>query len=231
MKKQILYLIASVVLLASCQKEVIDTDINRNVWPNGAGDYAPYTIGSTFKYEYVSTNPAFVDTVTLTVIKDTIINNLVYHYLHSDKPNLVAPYFSNINNGSITEITYNMNFLGLIVIPVLNENTMRVNAEIGSKWYDADLALDWSGIPVTATFEHTFMQRSFYKELFGKTYDSPVWGRDIIGVTLPAGVSFPPGVPSVFQFDNCYAKGAGLIQRNVSIGTTQKLISYSIAGK
>jgi hypothetical protein len=230
MKQLFFYSLLLMLITTSCEKEIegSDTRIKIFEWPEGTSDYAPYTIGSSFKYDYSSTNPAATDVVTLTVTKDTIINNLKYYKLQSDKPNLVASYFVNDNNGNVTEITYDLNFLGLITVPVLTENTLKQNATVNTSWNDPDVNLVWYNIPVNVKFAHTMIQKDFIKEVLSINYSNSVAVREIVDINLPQGVQFPAGVPSSIQYDNLYAKGVGLIQRNVSLGTVQKIKSYNV---
>ncbi len=229
MKKLFIYLLLLGIVMTSCQKEGNFNDIKEFKWPEGTSDYAPYTIGSTFTYEHINTNNPFnTEEFTLTVTKDTVINNLTYHKLESDKTNLVPSYFVNYNNGDITEITYNLNFLGAITVPYLSENTVKETAGLNTTWNDQDLNILWYNIPVNVKFAHTLIQKDFSKEVLNKNYSNTIAVRELINIFLPVGVSFPPGIPSTLQYDNLYAKGAGLIQRTVSIGTTQKLKTFNI---
>jgi hypothetical protein len=229
MKKLILYPFLTVILFSACQKEMIAPEAPIVFqWPTGTSDYAPYTIGSSFTYEYTSISPSVNDSFTLTVTKDTSINNLKYYQLISSRPDLSPSYFVNYDNGSITEITYNLNFLGFITVPVLSENTLRESAAVNSTWNDADVNLLYSGIPVNVNFMHTLIQKDFVKEVLNKNYANTIAVKEIVKINLPVGVPFPVGAPSTIQYDNVYSKGVGLVQRVTSIGTTQKLKYFNI---
>jgi hypothetical protein len=233
MKKLLLYSFLLMIIFSSCQKEMIAPEVSIPFqWPQGTSDIAPYTIGSTFTYEYISTSPAINDSFTLTVTKDTTIDNLKYYKLTSSKPDLSPTYFVNYNDGNVTEITYNLNFLGLITIDYIAENTLKEYEIVNSRWEDDDINLFYSSnlgpIPVNVNFMHTLLQKNFLKEVLGKEYANTISVKEIVKINLPAGVPFPTGAPSTIQYDNFYAKGVGLIQRNVSIGTSQKLKRYNI---
>jgi hypothetical protein len=225
MKQLIFYSFLAILIFSSCKKCPVEPAVFE--WPAGTGDYAPYTIGSGFTYEYTSISPAVNDSFTLTVTKDTTINGLKYYKLVSSKPALAPTYFVNYNNGDITEITYNLDFLGLITVPVISENTLKVNATVNTTWNDADLNLNYSGIPVNVTFAHTLVQKYFVKVILGKDYANTMAVKEVVNINLPIGVTFP-GVPSTIQYDNLYAQGVGLVQRDVSTGTSQKIKYYNV---
>ncbi len=229
MKKPFTYFLLLLVTFTSCQKQPLAYTQPEFKWPEGTGDYAPYTVGSSFTYEYTSVGAQmFTDEFTLKVTRDTLINGLKYYKLESDKPALVPSYFVNYNNGDITEITYNLNFLGAVTVPYLAESTLKEKATLNTVWNDPDVNLAWNGIPVNVKFEHSIIQKDFTREIFSKNYLNTIAVRELVSINLPAAVPFPPGIPSTLQYDNLYAKGAGLIQRNVSVGTSQKLKTFSI---
>jgi hypothetical protein len=217
------------VAFASCETEYPIEKPNVRNWPENTGEYAPYTIGSTFKYQYTSLGPSIkTDTLTLTVTRDTIIGGTKFYKLQSDREDLVKSYYTSFKNNSITEITYDLNFLGLITVPYLEENTFRENAPLNSTWNDESLRLDWSGVPVNVDFVHTMKNANYTKQVLANSYTSSYTVDEDVNITLPQGIPFPPGVPSTITFKNTYAKGFGLIQRDVSIGNSQKLISSNI---
>jgi hypothetical protein len=229
MKKYIYYSILSIIAFSACQKDMTVSEGPASFeWPKGTSEYAPYTIGSSFVYEFISGNPSVTDSFLLIVTKDTIINNLKFYKLESSKPALSPSYFVNDNNGIITEITYNLNFLGLITVPELIENTLRTNVEANSTWNDNDLNLTYLGFPVNVKFMHTLMHKNYTKEVLNKNYEGCFSAKEIVNIFLPAGVPFPTGVPSTIQYDNCYAKGVGLAQRVTSTGTSQKIKRFYI---
>lgn len=228
MKKLFFYSFLAMLVFSACQKEMTAPEVPIPFqWPQGTSDYAPYTIGSSFTYEYISVSPAVNDSFTLTVTKDTTIHNLKYYKLASSRPELSPTYFVNYNNGNITEITYNLNFLGFITLDSITENTLKENENENATWHDKDIDLMYStaagSIPVNVNFMHTLAQKNYVKEVLTKSYANTIAVKEIVKINLPLGVPFPPGAPSTIQYDNFYAKAVGLVQRNVSIGTTQKL--------
>jgi hypothetical protein len=223
MKHFLLFCLLSITLFSCCKEDVP----RPYQWPEGTGDYAPYTVGSTFTFEMTGVLPAFVDSFTYTVTKDTMINSLKFYKLVSNKPNLAPAYFANYSYGDLTEITYNLDFLGLITIPVVSENTLRANAFLNFTWYE-NLPIDFFGIPVNVGFAYTIVQKDFTKLILDKSYDNTITAKEVVSINMPPGVPLPPGVPPSFQYDNSYTKGAGLSQRDVSSGTSQKLKHFNI---
>lgn len=231
MKQIFLYCFLIITFLSSCQKEIVPIINFETPWPEGTSDYAPYTVGSTFTYEAKSWSPASTDSFTYTVTKDTTINSLKYYKLESDKP-AVGPsptYFVNYNNGYLTENTYNLNFLGALTIPVLSENTFRVNEPVNAVWNETLPPLTYSGIPVLVDFIYTVMQKDYTKTVLDNNFANTTYVKEVTNIRLGGGVPLPPGIPSTIQYDNFYAKGAGLVERDISLGTTQKLKSFKIS--
>lgn len=219
------------IVFTSCQKEVEPIINFETQWPEGTSDYAPYTVGSTFTYEAKSWSPASTDSFTYTVTKDTSINNLKYYKLESDKPT-VGPsptYFVNYTSGNLTEVTYNLNFLGAITIPVLSENTLRINEPVNGTWNETLPPLSYSGIPVLVDFIYTVMQKDYTKQVLDNNFANCTYVKEVTNIRLAGGIPLPPGFPSTIQYDNYYAKGVGLVERDISLGTTQKLKRFSIA--
>jgi hypothetical protein len=230
MKQTIFYLFLSLLLFSSCQKEIVQPD--PYVWPEGTGEYGPYTIGSSFHYQVTNSVTALNDSFIYTVTKDTIIDNLRFYKLQSSKGAigpLPASYFVNYSNDKLTEITYNLDYLGLHikVLDKVSENTLRTNVDINHSWHE-DLDFDIFGYDLTANFDYRLVQKNYNKIVLGKNYPDTYFVRELITTAIPAGFPLPPGVPTSSQFDNYYTKGAGLIQRDISEGTSMKLINFSV---
>lgn len=225
MKHLLLFCLLSITLFSCCKKDVP----RPYQWPEGTGDYAPYTVGSTFVFEIsgIAPAPVFIDSITYTVTKDTMINGLRFYKLESSKPNLVPTYFTNYTNGDLTEITYNLDFLGLVTIPVVSENTLKANAFLNFTWYE-DLAVDFLGIPVNVDFAHTIVKKDFVKVILDRNYENTIDVKEVVTINMPNGIPLPPGVPPAIQYDNSYSKGAGLSQRDISTGSSWKLKRFNI---
>jgi hypothetical protein len=234
MKQLFLYSFLSIILFSSCEKEDDPIRTTPFQWPEGTNDYAPYTVGSTFAYELKTSSPAKTDSFSLTVAKDTVISGLRYYKLVSSKPELQPTYFVNYSNGNLTEITYNLDYLnlGAIIVPVVLETTLKENLAVNDTWNESMVVTyptsPTSGINLNVTFDHTIVNKNYTKRVLDKDFLSCIAVRQVISTIIPPGFPWPPNVPITSQFDNYYAKGAGLIQRDVSNGTTQKLMRNNI---
>jgi hypothetical protein len=234
MKKLFFYSIVSILLFSSCEKEDAPIIPINFIWPEGTSDYAPYTIGSVFAYELKTVNPAKTDSFTLTVAKDTTINNFKYYKLVSSKPELQPTYFVNYNNGNLTEITYDLDYLGLgaIIVPKVLETTLKENLAVNETWSEGMLVQypvsPTQLVDLNVTFGHTMIQKNFTKRVLNIDFANTIAVREVISTIIPPGFPWPTWVPTTSQFDNFYAKGAGLVQRDVSTGSTLKLKRYNI---
>jgi hypothetical protein len=237
MKHIILYSFLSIILFSSCRKEVIEPTPFQ--WPAGTSEYAPYTVGSTFSYQISkvippNTTPVVVDTINYSVTKDTTIDNLKYYKHVSNKPS-VGPsptYFTNFNNGKLTEITYNLDYLGLnyVSVPVVKENTLRTNVHENEVWNDDDLNFVFNGFDVLIHFKYKLVQKNYPKIILGNEYANTIAVKEEIKSDIPQAllVLLPAGLPTTSQFDNFYSKNYGLVERDISDGTIFKLIQSTI---
>jgi hypothetical protein len=234
MKQLFFYSFLSIILFSSCEKE--DEPIRQIAftWPEGTSDYAPYTVGSTFAYELKTVNPNKTDSFNLTVAKDTVISGLKYYKLVSNKPEIQPTYFVNYSNGNLTEITYNLDYLGLgaIIVPVVTETTLKENLFVNDTWNEGMIVTyptsPTTGINLNVTFAHKMTQKNYTKRVLDVDYISTIAVEEVISTIIPPNFPWPPGVPITSQFDNFYSKGAGLIQRDISTGSTLKLKRYNI---
>jgi hypothetical protein len=208
----------SAIFLFSCKKK--NTSPAAFQWPNGTGEYAPYTLGSTFVYESTTTAPAATDSFTYTVTKDTTIEGLSFKKLESNKPNLASTFFCNINGGIRTEITYNTTFSG-INVPIIKLETLKESVAASGTWsgsFNVTVPANPPAIPIpiplTISVAYTLMQKDFTKNILAKDYVNTFHVKQI--ASLPASVIgfLPPGTPSSFQIENYFSKGVGLAQRD-----------------
>ncbi len=232
MKQLFFYTFLAIILFSSCREDDAPYINPTFQWPVGTSDYAPYTVGSTFAYEIKNTNPAQTDSFTLTVEKDTVISGLMYYKLVSSKPALQPTYFVNYNNGNLTEITYKLDYLnlGAIIVPKVLETTLKENLAVNDTWVESMIVT--YGIDLTVTFTHTMLQKNYTKRVLDKDFANTIAVKELIATIIPPGFPWPSGVPTNSQFDNFYAKGAGLVQRDVYsesiLASIIKLKSYNI---
>jgi hypothetical protein len=228
MKKFYLFAFLAIVFFSSCRHDSIPPPPYQ--WPEGTSDYAPYTIGSTFNFEISNAAmPNVIDSFTYTVTKDSIINGFRYYKLESSKQSAGATYFANYNNGNLTEITYNLDYLGLgvITVPYVLETTLKENVGVNDTWIES-LVVNFAGVNLNVTFAHTMLQKNYTKPILNKNFDNTISVRQVISTIIPPGFPWPPTVPTTSQFDNFYAKGSGLVQRDISDGTSLKLKRFNI---
>jgi hypothetical protein len=225
MKQILLYSFLSIILFSCTETDEVNPPFQ---WPAGTSDYAPYTIGSTFTYELTGATAA-KDSFTFTVAKDSVINGLKFYKLESNKPALSPTYFVNYNNGDITEITYNLNYLGLgiISVPKVTETTLKSNNFVNDTWIE-NLIVNFAGVDLSVIFTHTMLQKKYTKTVLNKDFTNTIAVREVISTIIPPGFPWPSTVPTTSQFDNFYAEGAGLVQRDVSDGSSLKLKYYNI---
>jgi hypothetical protein len=210
MKRLILLFVPVVVLFAACKKK--NNDDPGFQWPEGTGEYAPYTNGSTFTYEISSTAPPSVDSFTYRVTKDTLIDGLRYRKLESDRPLLASTFYCHYSNGVRTEITYNGNFNG-VSIPTLKQTVLKANDAVNASWNEV-LNLTVPGVPfaIPVTFTYTIIQKQFTKNVLGRDYSNSIHVRQVASIPNLPGI--PPNIPRSVTLDNFYASGQGQIQRD-----------------
>jgi hypothetical protein len=230
MKKLFLFGFSVVALFSACQKSGDDvaTPPTSSTWPAGTGEYAPYTLGSTFVFEIASGTPTVIDSFTYTVTKDTTINSLPFKKLESNKPLLGVTYYSNYNAGVVTNITYNLNFQGLVTVPVITQTILKDNLPVGGTWSEVlNLTVPGVPIPIAVTFAYTIVQKDFVKNILGKDYVSTIAAKQV--ASLPAVIIpfLPAGSPSSFQIDNYFAKGVGLVEKDAT-GNILKIKRYNV---
>jgi hypothetical protein len=213
-------------VFAACKKDKMTF-----VWPEGTGDYAPYTIGSKFTYQISLGSPAVLDTFSYTVVKDTLINGVKFMKMATNDPTLVSDFYCNYNatTGVRTDINYNTNFGG-VPIPVLKETTLRAKDALNATWKE-QLNISAAGATFPLDFDYKLGQKDFSKTVFSKTYADVTQVNQTI--TLPAIVVTALGLPTnKIGIINFYSKEVGILQRDFPDGLIglnfYKLISADI---
>jgi hypothetical protein len=209
--KNLIVCTAALFLLNACKKSSDGGDAGFQ-WPEGTGEYAPYTNGSTFVYEVTTAAPAATDSFTYTVTKDTLIDGLRYRKLESSKPTLASTLYCSYNNGVRTEITYNTT-VNNINIPVIKQTVLKANEAQGAGWNEV-LNVNVPGIPlpIPVTFNYTNTQKNFTKSILGKDYAATIHAKQV--ATIPNIPGLPPNIPTSVTVDNFFAKDYGLAQRD-----------------
>jgi hypothetical protein len=228
--KQIFFAIVfSMIVFSACKKsnteEIVPAPTGFQ-WPAGTGEYAPYTNGSTFIYESASGTPTVIDSFTYTVIKDTSIGGLNFKKLESNKPALGPTYYANYNAGVVTNISYNVNFQGLVTVPIVKQTVLKDNVPVATNWNDT-LTISSSGFTVPVIFANTVTQKDYVKTILSKDYAGTIYVKQT--ASIPANIAAILGIPASTQIDNYFAKGVGLVQKDaVAAGTAIKIKRYNV---
>jgi hypothetical protein len=220
--------ISVLFLLGACTKK--NTDFTEPYkWSNGTSVYAPYTLGSTFKYEISIVNPTpgqppIIDSFTYTVTKDTLINGLKCRKLESNNPFVAGDYFCNYEpvSGVRTEINLNADF-GLR-IPVLTEKTLRVKENKGFEWGGTfSGTYPSSSTIINGSIAYKLVNRDFSKTVLAKVFADVFEVEQIF--SLPAGGGFPS---NSLKINNFYAKDFGVIQRDFPADGSFGIYNYKL---
>lgn len=209
MKKLAIIALAGLAILG-CKKKTENTD---KPWENGTGDYAPYTLGSTFTFEVVSSAPASTDSTTMTVTRDTTMDGLTFKKLEPGK-NIIPPFYFNYSSGVQKEAQINFQAFGAVV-PKLLQTNLKVNEATGASWTEA-ITLNFPGIPIpiNVNFVHQVMAKGISKTVLAKNYTDVIHMKTTGTLALPPGITPPAGIPTSITFESFYAKNTGLIERS-----------------
>ncbi len=222
MKPVYSFFVLFILLATACKKKNNDEQPG---WPDGTGDYAPYTLGSTFTYEVSGTLPPVTDSFTYRVTKDTTIDGQPYKKLESDKPALASTFFCNYRDGVRTEITYNTTVNG-IGIPVIKQTVLKANEAVNAQWQEQlNVTIPGIPLPIPVTFTYKLIQKGFTKNVLGKDYANCIQARQT--ASIPANPLIPPTIPTSVTLDNTFGSGQGLVQRDAT-NTTIKLKRYNV---
>jgi hypothetical protein len=224
MKKVIFALIVITSVFGKCGKD------NTPAPPPepGTGDYAPYTLGSTFVYESARTTPAGTVDVTVTVTKDTTVDGLVYKKLESSNPTELATRFVNYTNGVQREASFNVNLFGTVVPKIIIVN-LKENEAVNGTWNE-NISFNFSqlpGIAIPVNFKQTVTEKGTSKMVLTTNYTNVIGIKTDIAAMPPSGLVIPPGITTNATVNNFYAKGKGLIERTLT-NQTIKLKSATI---
>jgi hypothetical protein len=228
--KNLLFLAITLLFLFACKKKK-DDSMPAFVWPDGTGEYAPYTLNSTFVYE--TTTGAIIDSFTYTVTKDTILDGLKCRKLESNKPTLANNIYVNYGNGVRTDFVLNTSFNG-ITIPLVKQELLKEATPVNGTW-SAILNVNVPAMPPTipiplsvpVTFTYTLMQKDITKNILGKDYANTYEVKQV--GALPASIIafLPAGTPSSATVNNFFSKGVGLSQRD-ALATSFKIKRFNV---
>jgi hypothetical protein len=192
----------------------------------GTGDYAPYTLGSTFTYESTGTGQQAQD-VTLTVTIDTTVDGLVYKKLSSDKPAVFPSRYVNYTNGVQREAQFNINLNNTVIQKLILTNFKEAEA-VSANWNE-NQTFNISAIPfpLTVNFVHTVTAKAATRQVITTNFTNVIGVRSVGTLQIPSGITLPAGTATSFVLDNYYSKSVGLIER-ITATQTLKLKAYTI---
>lgn len=205
---------AVLCVLLSCKKKNDDV-VPVFVWPDGTGEYAPYTYGSTFVYEVRTNSPASIDSFTYTVAKDTLIDGLKFYKLQSSKPNLAGHLYCRYANGVRTEINYDSELAGGLNMPAIKATVLKINEAVNATWNNTlNITIPGLPNPVPVTFAYTLLQKGITKNVLQKDYPETLEVKSVTSITGILGMP-----PISFTANNFYGKNQGLVQQEDSDGS------------
>lgn len=205
--KLFLILAASVVAIASCQKEDDDTG-------NGTTeDYQPTSAGSTWNYNSTSQG-TYTETAT---DDDTTIEGETYLAFTSGG----GVRYINKNNGVYKSYSY---------FEAIDENlklTYLKDAAVGATWNDV-VNMDYNGFEIPVTFTHTITSRDGDKVVNNITYKNVI----AVDTRISASSVLVGGDGTVATARRFYAKGVGAISSSLNfdaLGTTISDSTYLVS--
>ena len=217
----IITLFSSLLLASKCKK---DTPVAPP--QAGTGDYAPYTLGSTFIYESSGAGMTTQD-VTLTVTIDSTVDGLVYKKLESNKPTVFPSRFVNYTGGVQREAQFNLN-LGGTVLPKLILTNLKIDEAVNANWNESQtFNIPMIPIPITVNFVHTLMAKGISLPVLTTNFTNVITVRTVGTAVIPIGIMLPAGTATSFTLNNSYSKGIGLVERTTA-NQTIKLKQYTI---
>jgi hypothetical protein len=220
MKKIYLFVLASLVVIASCKKDKDEDPDNNTITAdvtqlnNGVttSQYAPYTQGSTFTYQYETIMST--DTATWTVMGGKEFGGKFYVEIAGLMGMTSNAYF-NCQNGE-----YLMYVPATDSTPSMNLIYLKENENIGGTWTQT-ISGEYMGISVNNKYVFTYAEDLSSYEVYGVTYN------DVIHINLDVfviwmGTEIPAGVEDYY-----WAQGIGLIEK-IGISGNMSLLSYNI---
>lgn len=205
-------LVFAVMVLAACKKE----ESGEKPFQSNVCDYAPYTPGSSFNYEFVHVSPPGSEHFVLQVKRDSIVRKESYRVLEDG----ITGEFSLFDCGGGDYVQL-LAVTGIPNAPVqpIKTTYLKENISLGQGWAE-DVPITINGLgDFMLNIRYTVVQKGSNKTVLGKVY------TNVIGVEME--VSVPPFIPAQVLSTNYYAKGVGLIELD-RLEDTTRLRSYVI---
>ncbi|MBW8686170.1 hypothetical protein [Chitinophaga rhizophila] len=213
MPKKLLSLLGAVSIIAiyACRKEKsLEALITTTPCT-----YAPYTVGSSFIYQYINSKGE-ASLYTLTVRADTSINGKSYAILHDG----YNSQFVRCDNGKYFLYEPPVSLEDYKLIPG-DRLFLQDGYPAGATWTDTVMG-SMSGVAQTGLLQYHILERDVEKTVMGKTYQNVIAVRQDAAV-LMAGTTYPVGTVATYY----YSPGVGYIE-TVSATDTIRLVNHSI---
>jgi len=177
--------------------------------------YAPYTVGSSFTYQYTSSS-GDVSQFILSARADTVINGKVYSILNDG----YLDQFIRCDNGRYYVYEQAISLPEYELVPG-DRIFLRDDFPTGSTWTDTVYATI-SGIQQIGLLRYRIVSRDATYKVLGRNYNKVVTVRQDASI-LAGEIEYPVGTVATYR----YAFGVGYVE-TTSPTDTVRLIDYSI---
>lgn len=201
----------SIIATCACRKEKSLEALN-TVTPCS---YAPYTIGSSFTYQYVN-NLGDASQYTLRVRKDTSIEGRPYSILNDG----YNDQFIRCNNGSYFLYEQALSLPDYELTPG-DRLFLHDDYPAGSTWSDTVLATV-AGVKQFGLLQYHLLERDVSRRVMGITYNGVIVIRQDAAIIV-GETTYPAGTIATYY----YAPGVGYIE-TASVTDTVRLVDYKI---
>lgn len=177
--------------------------------------YAPYTVGSSFTYQYINSGGSTTQYI-LSVRADTTINGKVYSILNDGS----LDQFIRCDNGRYYLYEQAISLPEYELAPG-NRIFLRDDFPIGATWTDTIYATI-SGLKQTGLLKYRIISREPSYKVLGRNYSNVVTVRQDASILIGES-EYPVGTVATYR----YAYGVGYVE-TTSPTDTVRLIDYSI---
>jgi len=207
MKMYFYFIVISVFVLSSCQKELSFETSGTGGTGTGTGTgtrtdckacaYMPVCNGSYYTYNDTLTTSASIVTDTLQFVKDTTIDSKTFVKIYSPLSDTYSYY--NCTDGATRVIAYNNPTIGGSTITA-DITLIKANLPVGGTWQDS--LINPAGQQVI--YKNSIVEKGVSRTVNGQTFN------DVIHVKSQSGVVIPfIGYTQITESDYYFARGVG----------------------
>lgn len=168
--------------------------------------YMPVCVGSWYTYELDFGGMSSTLKTTYLSVKDTLVNNTVYHTIETSSDNNGSitnnSIYYNCNNGVTTAFAYSLTGVLGSTISFIKQTPIKANEAVGAKW--SEQILNQIGQTVTNNYE--MKEKGISRVVLGKTFNNVIH-IELTQTIDVGGTQFDAGVTQYY-----YAKGVGVIE-------------------